>query len=260
MMLEEILSIPSCYGHEDLMIDYVVKFGIQNRMRVLVDGKRNVYLTKGATAEGESYPCVVAHTDTVHVDQIGLVATNERILIKESTVSGKRTLKGVNPKLMAPTGIGGDNKCGVYIALKLMLEFDVIKGAFFVEEEIGMMGSKESDDSFFSDVGYAVQFDAPTRNWFSSKLMNVPLWNKGFFDLLEPVLQKHGVDNITNRDPFTDVLQIRKKYGLCCAVFPTGYYNQHSRDEYVVPEETEECVLLGIDALTALGMKRYLFG
>lgn len=259
MMLEEILSIPSCFEHEDLMIDFVVRFGIMNRMRVHVDPKRNVYLTKGTVSEGESYPCVVAHTDTVHLDQKDLVALDQRITLKESTVSGKRTLKGMHPKLMMPTGIGGDNKCGVYIALKLMLEFDVIKGAFFVEEEIGMKGSKLADDSFFEDVGYAVQFDAPTRNWFSSKLMNVPLWNKVFFDTLKPILDKHGVNNITNRDPFTDVLQIRKKYDLCCAVFPTGYYNQHTKDEYVIPEETEECFLMGVDALSVLGKKKYLF-
>jgi di/tripeptidase len=257
MMLEEILSIPTCYGHEDLLIEFLVGFAKDNSIRCRVDEHRNVYMVKGKPEDGGFYPCVAAHTDTVHTDQKSLVKSKGRISLRESSVSGKKVLSGYYPDGNAKTGIGGDNKCGVYIALKLMLEFDVIKGAFFVEEEIGMMGSKKSDDSFFSDVGYAVQFDAPTRNWFSSRLMNVPLWNEGFFDLLEPVLQKHGIDNITDGDPFTDVLQIRKKYGLCCAVFPTGYYNQHCRDEYVVPEETEECLAMGIDALNVLGGKRY---
>lgn len=259
-MLREILSIPTCFEHEGLMIDFIVKFGHDNGMTVKVDHKRNIYLTKGEIGQDEYYPCVVAHTDTVHIDQIAMVADNRSIVLRESVVSDKTRLSGFDPKTTMVTGIGGDNKCGIYIALKLMLEFDVIKGAFFVEEEIGMKGSKEADDSFFEDVGYAIQFDAPTRNWFSSRLMNLPLWNEGFFGTLSPVLEKHGVDNITNGDPFTDVLQIRKKYNLCCAVFPTGYYNQHTRDEYVIPEETEECFLLGIDALTVLGRQKYLFG
>ena len=160
-MLKEILSIPTCSEHEGLMIDFIVRFGHDNGMAVKVDRKRNVYLTKGEIGQGESYPCVVAHTDTVHFDQIAMVAENRSIMLRESVVSEKTRLSGFDPKTTMVTGIGGDNKCGVYIALKLMTEFDVIKGAFFVEEETGMRGSKEADDSFFMDVGYAVQFDAP---------------------------------------------------------------------------------------------------
>lgn len=258
-MLEEILIIPTFYRREELLIRYVVSFAERNGIECTRDAKGNVYLKKGVLGSDQYYPCIVAHLDTVHIDQVELVESDSRLELKELEVSGKRTLKGIDPLRKVPTGIGGDNKCGVYIALKLMLEFDVIKGAFFVEEEIGMKGSKQADDSFFSDVGYAFQFDAPTRNWFSAKLMGVQMWNNLFFNDLFPVLEKFGIDNITESDPYTDVLQIRKKYGLCCAVFPTGYYNQHSRDEYVIPEETDECFDLGCEAVSALGMNRYLF-
>lgn len=258
-MLRDILSIPSCYKHEGLIVDFLKEFGQSNGFKVSIDHRNNVYFTKGVPENGGYYPCVVAHTDTVHTDQIRMVSEGTRISIVESVVSGKQRLYGLNPNTEKETGIGGDNKCGVYIALMMMLEFDVIKSAFFVEEEIGMMGSKEADDDFFSDVGYAIQFDAPTRNWFSYKLMGVPLWNESFIGILKPVLDEFGIDNITSKDPFTDVLQIRKKYGICCAVFPTGYYDQHSRYEYVIPEETEECVFIGKRAINALGCKKYLF-
>jgi di/tripeptidase len=256
-MLEEILKIPTFYGREELLTEYVVEFAAKHDIKCSKDAKGNVYLIKGNLDADEHYPCVVAHLDTVHTDQEQLVDSRGRIELKESYASGKRKLKGMDPLRKVPTGIGGDNKCGVYIALKMMLEFEVIKGAFFVEEEIGMKGSKVADDSFFKDVGYAIQFDAPTRNWFSARLMGVKLWNDVFFNDLFPLLEKFGVDNITEADPFTDVLQIRKKYGLCCAVFPTGYYNQHSKDEYVIPEETEECLLLGLETVGLLGRKRY---
>lgn len=257
-MLEEILSIPTFSGREELISNYVMSIARSKGYRVHTDAKKNVYMSKGELAEGESYPCVVAHLDTVHLDQIGLIDTDGRIeLIESKSVSGKRSLKGVDPIRDVPTGIGGDNKCGVYIALKLMEEFDVMKAAFFVEEETGMHGSKQADDSFFKNVGYAIQFDAPTRNWFSAKLMGMPLWDEVFFGELKPLLDSFKVDNITHGDPFTDVLQIRKKYGICCAVFPTGYYNQHSRHEYVVPEETEECLALGIESVKILGKRKY---
>lgn len=256
-MLEEILRIPTFSGREELMIDYVLAFGLENDFEIQIDEKKNVYFTKGKLGEGESYPCVVAHLDTVHTDQEELIRLKEKIQLNESTIGGKRSLKGFDALRNVPTGIGGDNKCGIYIALRLMQEFDVIKGAFFVEEETGMHGSKKADDEFFKNVGYALQFDAPTRNWFSARLMNLPLWNEDFLYALSPVLHEFGVNNITTADPFTDVLQLRKKYNICCAVFPTGYYNQHSRDEYVIPEETEECLSMGIQAIKILGSKKF---
>lgn len=256
--LREVLSIPTFYGGEELIIKYIANFAERNGIDFYIDQRNNVYLTKGEIQPDESYPCVVAHMDTVHTDQEELVDSGQKILINEFVVSGKTRLKGINPIKSTPTGIGGDNKCGLYIALKLMLEFDVIKGAFFVEEETGMNGSKYADDTFFANVGYAIQFDAPSRNWFSEKLMGVKLWNKSFLEKVRPALDAFSVDNFTH-DPYTDVLQMRTKYNMCCAVFPSGYYCQHTSNEYVIPEETEECFKLGVEAIKLLGNIRYSF-
>ena len=38
-----------------------------------IDELGNIYVTKGQISEGEFYPCVVAHTDTVHkIDTINI--------------------------------------------------------------------------------------------------------------------------------------------------------------------------------------------
>ena len=55
---------------------------------------------------------------------------------------------------------------------------DILKAAFFVSEEIGMLGSKQADPKFFEDVGYALQFDAPTGNWFSVQCSGTKLWTE----------------------------------------------------------------------------------
>ncbi len=257
--LEEILEIPTFTGSEDMMVEFIRDFCIKNNFDHYLDKKNNIYITKGVVGEEEYYPCLVAHTDTVHRDQEDLLLNGEKITIKNLLTSeGKTKLMGWNSLRDVPTGIGGDDKCGIYICLKMLLELDQVKVAFFVEEETGMHGSKVADKEFFNNVGYAIQFDAPTANWFSQTLLGEKLWTNEFFDDVRPVLENNNIDNIS-KDPFTDVYQIRKKFNICCAVFPTGYYNQHSVREYVVPEETEKCIQVGLEAVKKLGNKRFLY-
>lgn len=257
--LEQVLEIPSYSGKEQLMIDFIKGFCENHKLSYYLDSKSNIYVTKGEIKKEEFYPCVVAHTDTVHHDQIELINTKTNITIKSLLTGDNRTkLMGWNPHNDCPTGIGGDDKCGVYICLKMLLDSDVLKAVFFVEEETGMHGSKVADPKFFDNVGYAIQFDAPTNNWFSETLLGIPLWNKNFFNAVENTLSENKIDNISN-DPFTDVLQLRKKFDFCCAVFPTGYYNQHSKYEYVIPEETEQCFNIGMQTVKNLGRIKYKY-
>lgn len=254
--LKEVLEIPSVSGMEDLVVDFIVKFCKRHKFKYKVDLHKNVYVTKGKIKKNEYYPCVVAHTDTVHIDQSEMIKNNHKITINEEKFGDKTKLFGWDPNKNQPTGIGGDDKCGVYMCLKMLLEFDTIKAAFFSKEEIGMQGSKYSDKKFFKNVGYAIQFDVPTRNWFTKTLMGKNLWTDEFLGDIQILLENYNIDNFS-KDPFTDVLQLVQKFDFCCSVFPTGYYNQHSKFEYVIPEETEECLQLGREALIVLGLKKY---
>ena len=80
-LLENVLSIPSAYGEEELLRDFIVNFAISNNIDYEVDQKGNIYLTKGSEkmTEGEYYPCVVSHIDTVHKNHTNLIKNNERL-------------------------------------------------------------------------------------------------------------------------------------------------------------------------------------
>lgn len=264
-----------------MVVDFIQNFCVKNKLNYEKDHKGNIYVTKGLA---DYYPCVVAHMDTVHKDQVSLVDSGTLLDIiewppgtfihKESKPCFSYSLDGespallnksftilnaMNPETNEPTGIGGDDKCGVYICLELLSKIDNIKAVFFVEEECGMLGSKNlSNIKFFENVGYALQFDAPTKNWFSYSCSGVKLWSEEFFDVVSPALNEHSVDNISY-DPFTDVVQLRKYFDFCCAVLPTGYYDQHSANEFVVKEHTLECVEIGKKFINLLGEKRYTF-
>lgn len=238
-----------------MVIDFIEKFCINNKYNFEKDFKGNIYVTKG---EAQYYPCVAAHMDTVHKDQIELVDKYFSLNILEVIDGGLTFLRAINPVSGTPTGIGGDDKCGVYICLELLKKIDNIKAVFFVEEECGMLGSKNLSQGFFKDVGYLLQFDAPTKNWFSYSCSGTPLWSKEFFDNVSPVLKEHSIDNISI-DPFTDVVQVRKYFDFCCAVLPTGYYNQHTKEEFVIEEHTLECVEIGKKFIDCLGENKYIF-
>ena len=167
------------------------------------------------------------------------------------------TLIAKHPKTKQQTGIGGDDKCGVYVCLEMFNRFEVLKGAFFVEEEIGMLGSKEADDDFFKNVGYAIQFDAPSSNWISEVCSGVKLFDEEFKSEIKDTLNECGYTNFSV-DPFTDVNQLAKKYDFNCLNLGCGYYRQHTNSEYVVVEEVFDSVRAGEKLISKLKLEKYI--
>jgi di/tripeptidase len=138
----------------------------------------------------------------------------------------------------------------------MLLKRDCLKASFFVCEEIGMLGSKECDPNFFNNVGYAIQFDAPTGNWFSISCNGINLWNEEFGSVVTPLLESNNITNFSY-DPFTDVVQLKKKFDFCCSVLFSGYYRQHTKDEYVVVEDVYNGIKTGKNLIQKLGNNKY---
>jgi tripeptide aminopeptidase len=261
--LKEVLSLPSISGNESMVRDYIIEYAKDNGIDHYTDAKGNLYLTKGCDymTSGEYYPCVVAHMDTVHRSHSDLIESKTNLIVESSTYSeGSNdeitTLIAKHPETKEQTGIGGDDKCGVYVCLEMFKRFDVLKGAFFVEEEIGMLGSKVADDNFFKNVGYAIQFDAPSSNWISEICSGVRLFDEDFRSEIKDTLNECGYTKFSV-DPFTDVNQLAKKYDFNCLNLGCGYYRQHTNSEYVVIEEVFNSVRAGEKLITKLRLEKY---
>jgi putative aminopeptidase FrvX len=145
------------------MVAFLVNWLTENNIEHYVDQHNNVYATKQESQdlpEDFYFPCVISHTDTVH----GLNDINIR---EEMLPNAQKEIK-LSYKAYDndgdPTGIGGDDKCGVFACLTLLKELPYVKAAFFVSEETGCHGSMKADPTFFENVGYGIQFDAP-ENW-----------------------------------------------------------------------------------------------
>jgi len=259
-LLKEVLSVPTKTYAEDLMIQYLSKWLSENQIDHYVDDNGNVYATKQELKdlpEDFYFPCVVSHTDTVHyLDKINVIE------VEKLNAQGelKPSLTAVNDKGL-PTGIGGDDKCGVFACMKLLKELPNIKAAFFVSEETGCHGSKKADENFFKNVGYVIQFDAPENWMITEKCFGQILFDRNteFFEKCDKVLSssmvKENMEYMVH--PYTDVYALRGKFDFSCINFSIGYYDYHTADEYVVIEDVFNGIKMGKEMIESLGCKLY---
>lgn len=255
--LYEVMQVPSCSRYEFRMAAYIILWARKNNVDYKFDKKGNIYLTKGKLEEGEFYPCVTSHMDTVQDKAKPYALAGAELPLRTRRVKSTTSDEVRHEIFIDGQGIGADDKLGVYISLQLVKHFDKIKAAFFVEEEIGMQGSKELDKEFFNDVAYVVGWDSPDLIRAAWKCAGVQMFTAKFFkEKLYPVVKNWGFEAKNfNSEPFTDVCQIREKTDIMCMNFGNGGYAAHSATEYLVVEHVDHALGMGMDIIQSIGNK-----
>ena len=257
-LLKDVLSVPTKTYQEERMVTFLVNWLTENSIPHFVDEHNNVYATKQESLELPEdfyFPCVISHTDTVH--NIDTINVREEML-NNAQGEEKLSYKAYNDD-GNPTGIGGDDKCGVFACLTLLQELPNVKAAFFVSEETGCHGSLKASEEFFENVGYGIQFDAP-ENWMvTERCFGQVLFDRDseFFESCDKVLTE-GMDNNYMEymvHPYTDVYALRGKFDFSCINISIGYYNYHTKHEYVVVEDVFNGIDMGKKMIESLGNK-----
>lgn len=225
-LLYDLYRISSPSGDEFKMIAFLTSKMEELGAEVHEDRFGNLYATKGVS---DTYPCIVAHMDEVHAYK----PNGFRI----SCVSDM--IFGIDMNRKKFSGIGADDKNGIWIALKILEQFDVMKIAFFVSEEIGCEGSRDCDMSFFDDCRFVLQCDRKGSSDFISNACSTELCSKEF--LIDVDMESYGYSE--ERGAMTDVYQL-KQNGLkvSCANISVGYYNPHMDEEYTVKCDLYNCL------------------
>jgi di/tripeptidase len=257
-LLKDVLSVPTKTYQEERMVAFLVNWLTENNIPHFVDEHNNVYATKQESSELPEdfyFPCVISHTDTVH--NIDTINISEEML---DNAQGEKKLsyKAYNDQ-GNPTGIGGDDKCGVFACLTLLQELPNVKAAFFVSEETGCHGSLKASEEFFANVGYGIQFDAP-ENWMvTERCFGQVLFDRDseFFESCDKVLTEGMDQNYMEYmvHPYTDVYALRGKFNFSCINISIGYYNYHTKHEYVVVEDVFNGIDMGKKMIENLGNK-----
>lgn len=171
---------------------------------------------------------LTAHMDTVH----------------EVTVREFHEEDGI---LKSPQGIGGDDRCGIYMILKLIEKGFKPYIVFCEDEEIGGVGSNKFVRTELieelKDCKYFIELDRAN----SEDAVYYDCGNKEFKEFISEVTgykEAYGsFSDISHLSPACD----RASVNLSC-----GYYKAHTTDEYVVLSEMENTInkvaeLLSID-------------
>ncbi|QQV89766.1 peptidase [Cellulophaga phage Calle_1] len=226
--LEEVMAIQSESYETQNMIDFIsnefeaISADDPDNYCIVIEDE-NIYITKGYA---DTYPCVVAHTDTVHEIQSDMTVFDDGI-----------TMFAMNMRKGLQMGIGGDDKVGIYIALEALRNNDYMKVAFFRDEEMGCLGSMDADMKFFKDVEFVLQCDRQGYKDFVTEIYGVVLLDEAFSNAVSGILEKYGKIE-TTKGGMTDVYQLcLNGLEVCSANISCGYYRPHCDDEVIIIED-----------------------
>lgn len=204
----------------DRFIDYCEKSQAQLKAQLKAELKESGYnpiSRKGYLyARGDTPILLTAHLDTVHEK-------------KPRNISIKR--KNKKTYISADNGIGGDDRCGVYIIMELLRESSARPHILFCEdEEIGGIGS----DIFTHrvekmDVNYMIELDRKGK----TDAVFYDCENYDFEDYIASFGLKYDFGS------FSDICNLMPQYGIAGVNLSCGYYKAHTADEYVVFEYME---------------------
>lgn len=142
--------------------------------------------------------------------------------------------------------LGGDDKCGVFIALKVaeLLPDLPLKILFTVREESGCVGISHFLDNnldFLSDVKYSLTIDRREGNNLLWSQLGTRSCDNEFAGLLSREGVCAGINVELMDGSVADVIHIRKHVPNSVNM-SAGYYEAHSSSEYIVPSEVDKII------------------
>jgi len=126
-------------------------------------------------------------------------------------------------------GVGGDDKVGIWATILALNEFDNISAAFFVQEEIGCIGSNNADMSQFRNANWIAQLDRRGHEDFIVSDMA----SAEFIEDMTPLVDKYNLE-VTKQSTVTDVYKlVSNGAGVSGVNIASGYYRPHTKTEVV---------------------------
>ena len=181
---------------------------LKNYLELLLEDNGYIPVNKKGFlyAEGNIPVLLVAHIDTVHDDIPSIICFSEDMRY-----------------VMSPQGIGGDDRCGVYIILQLIRDFKC-HVLFCEDEECGGRGANKFTESKIKpDVNYIVEMDRRGSNDAVFYKCDNP-------EFTEFVL---GFGFSENHGTFTDISVIAPHLKTAAVNISAGYFNEHRQYEYI---------------------------
>lgn len=227
----EVFAIPSTSYNEASMLLYIARCLDNKGIKYEIDNYGNMLVTKGVGP----YPCFCAHLDTVHVYKNGFNIEYELLKGRDYMYATDDNKKRV--------GIGGDDKCGIFVCLHLLFTLDNVKVVFFSQEESGGTGSYGVSLEFFKNCKFLGGIDRWNGHDFVNHYGGSHTISKAFNKTIKNILKRFDYEYSSGF--FTDAFVVMERgVGICCFNMSCGYYSHHTDKEYVDLNELYNACLL----------------
>ena len=166
--------------------------------------------------EGRLPVLLVAHVDTVHMEPPKTIYHDKKHNV-----------------IWSPTGLGGDDRAGVYAILKIIETGHRPHVLFTDGEESGGTGALETIKKLSPpDVRMIIELDRQGSN------------DAVYYNCVCPELEEY-INNFgfkTATGSFTDIYYLCPHWGVAGVNLSVGYYNAHTKAEYVKLDELEHTI------------------
>lgn len=161
---------------------------------------------------------LTAHLDTVHKEPVRDVVVSETGAIS------------------SPQGIGGDDRCGVFIILSLLAKSDYRPAILFCEdEEIGGVGSKKfCKRNELVDELKRLKFFVELDRMGNDDAVFYSDDNAAFHEFIQKITGYRLACG-----SFSDISHLMPAAGVSGVNLSCGYYNAHTTTEYVIPMQMD---------------------
>lgn len=182
-------------------------------------GYHNVIVEEGFIyAKGELPYLLTAHMDTVHKEPV-------RYYYEHINEQGQHIIA-------SPQGIGGDDRCGIYIILEIIKEFKP-SILFCEDEEVGGIGSQqfcmhEDYVEEISKLNYLIELDRMDKK-------DAVFYDCDNQDFTDFIINNTGYHE--DWGTFSDISVIAPVCGVAAVNLSCGYYHAHTLKEEVNVEE-----------------------
>ena len=177
----------------------------------IVSGDGYVY------AQGQFPVLLVAHLDTVHKEAPYEFIYNS----KQKSYS-------------SPQGIGGDDRCGIYMIFEIIKQYNC-SVLFCEDEEIGCVGAQKFIKTELAEnlkFNYIIELDRQGSN------------DAVFYDCDNPEFEEFITKDFykTACGSFSDISYLAPSLGCAAVNLSCGYYKAHTTNEYVVITEMQDSI------------------
>lgn len=206
---------------------YMTQKGVKEYMKQYLTSKKYDVIDEDGFlyAKGDVPILLVAHMDTVHKEQC------ESIIIADG-------------KMSSPQGIGGDDRCGVFIIANIIKKHHC-SVLLCEDEEIGGVGARKfTQTEYIKNLGinFMIEFDRRGNN-------DAVFYSCDNKDFTKYVLDNTGFKTATGS--FSDISVLMPASKLCGVNLSSGYYNAHQLTEYVAYDEMFDTIEAAYALITA---------